>query len=202
MKRKSDLRVFNCKNKCTLIAGIDEVGRGALVGRVVTAAVIFSPIKTIEGLSDSKKLSERQRILLYDKIIKNSLAWSIGYAEPKEIDKINIFYATMLAMKRAINNLSIVPNYIVVDGNSYPKISIPIEAIVKGDNIIGEISAASIIAKVTRDREMIILDSLYPNYGFAQHKGYPTKNHIKNLKKYGVTPYHRLSFKPVFKAIT
>ncbi|MXP51183.1 ribonuclease HII [Pantoea sp. SoEX] len=187
--------------KDKLIAGIDEVGRGALVGRVVASAVIFSSTKIINGLSDSKKLSEKKRTFLYKKIIQNSLAWSIGYSEAQEIDKINIFNATMLAMKRAVDNLSIIPDYILVDGNHCPNMSIPTRAIVKGDCKVSEISAASIIAKVTRDREMIMLDSLYPQYGFAQHKGYPTKMHIENLKKHGITPYHRLSFKPVYKAI-
>ncbi|PPI86631.1 ribonuclease HII [Candidatus Pantoea edessiphila] len=184
-----------------LIAGVDEVGRGALVGRVMASAVIFKPNEPIIGLCDSKKLSKKKRTVLYDKVIKESLSWSIGFAEAEEIDRMNIFHATMLAMERAVNNLSIVPDYVLVDGKHCPKISIPIKAIIKGDCLVDEISAASIIAKVTRDNEMIKLDSLYPQYGFAQHKGYPTSLHINNLKKYGTTPYHRHSFTPVFKTL-
>ncbi|PPI88008.1 ribonuclease HII [Candidatus Pantoea edessiphila] len=191
--------VDTCPNK--LIAGIDEVGRGALVGRVITAAVVFIPGQPIIGLSDSKKISANKRKTLYNKIIKQSLSWSIGYAEVKEIDKINIFQATMLAMTRAVDNLSIMPHCVLVDGNHCPNISIPTKAIIKGDYKVSEISAASIVAKVTRDLEMIHLDSLYPQYGFAQHKGYPTALHIINIKKYGITPYHRRSFKPVYDAI-
>ncbi|MBK4765300.1 MAG: ribonuclease HII [Pantoea sp. Brub] len=191
--------MFN--NTAKLIAGVDEVGRGSLIGRVVAAAVILDYSKPILGLSDSKKISEKKRLMLYNDILKKAKSWSIGYAESTEIDEINILNATMLAMTRAINNLSIVPNYVLIDGNKCPNIPIPSKSIVKGDSFIHEISAASIIAKVIRDRQMLELDSIYPMYGFAQHKGYPTVYHIKNLHKYGIIPYYRNSFNPVKKML-
>ncbi|PPI88683.1 ribonuclease HII [Candidatus Pantoea edessiphila] len=192
---------FNRYPDIKFIAGVDEVGRGALVGRIVTAAVILLPGSQIRGLSDSKKISVKKRTILYDEIIRQSLDLSIGYAEVEEIDRINVFHATMLAMRRAVDGLSITPNYVLVDGTHSPKMIYPTKTIIKGDCIISEISAASIIAKVTRDQEMINLDLLYPQYGFAQHKGYPTKVHINNLKKYGATPYHRRSFAPVLNTL-
>lgn len=183
--------------KYSLIAGVDEVGRGPLVGDVVTAAVILDPASPILGLTDSKKLSEKKREALFDKIIEHALCFSIGRASPAEIDELNILHATMLAMTRAVDGLRVSPDFVRVDGNRCPKWQYASEAIVKGDLLHGEISAASIIAKVTRDREMAILHEKYPQYGFAKHKGYPTKLHVEALQQHGPTPHHRFSFKPV-----
>ncbi len=180
-----------------LVCGVDEVGRGPLCGAVVTAAVILDPDQPIEGLNDSKMLSEKKREALFDEIKAKALCWSIGRAEVEEIDELNILRATMLAMTRAVEGLSIKPGMALIDGNRCPKLNCPAEAIIKGDGRIPEISAASIIAKVTRDREMSEMDKLYPGYGIAGHKGYPTKAHIEALKVLGVTPIHRRSFKPV-----
>lgn len=181
----------------SLIAGVDEVGRGPLVGAVVTAAVILDPAKPIVGLADSKKLSEKRRLALYDEIKEKALSWSLGRAEPEEIDQINILHATMLAMRRAVAGLAIMPDYVLIDGNRCPALPMPSQAVIKGDSLVAEISAASIIAKVTRDREMAELDLLFPQYGFAQHKGYPTALHMEKLTQYGATPHHRRSFAPV-----
>ena len=180
-----------------LIAGVDEVGRGPLVGAVVTAAVILDPTKPIIGLADSKKLSEKRRLALFDEIKQKALSWSVGRAEPEEIDRLNILHATMLAMQRAVAGLHLAPDFVLVDGNRCPALPMPSQAVVKGDSLVQEISAASIIAKVTRDREMAELDLLFPEYGFAQHKGYPTALHMEKLTQYGVTPQHRRSFAPV-----
>ncbi|MDP8170089.1 ribonuclease HII [Pasteurella skyensis] len=185
----------------TLIAGVDEVGRGPLVGAVVTAAVILDPHNPIAGLMDSKKLSEKRREALAEEIKQKALCWSLGRAEPEEIDKLNILNATMLAMQRAVKALTIQPNFVLVDGNRTPDFSIPSQAIIKGDNLVAEISAASILAKVVRDNEMKELDKLFPEYGFAKHKGYPTKLHFEKLAECGVTPFHRKSFAPVAKII-
>jgi len=182
------------------IAGVDEVGRGPLVGDVVTAAVILDPNNPIDGLTDSKKLSEKKLALLFDQINEKALAVSIGRSSPEEIDELNILHATMLAMQRAVQGLPIQPNFVFIDGNRCPDLQMPSEAIVKGDLRVAEISAASIIAKVTRDREMVELDTRYPQYGFAKHKGYPTKAHFEAIQEYGVTAEYRKSFKPV-KAI-
>lgn len=182
-----------------LIAGVDEVGRGPLVGPVVTAAVILDPNKRIEGLKDSKKLSEKKRVLLAEEIKQKALAWSLGRAEPEEIDELNILHATMLAMQRAVENLKISPHLVLVDGNRVPNLEIPAQAIVKGDSLVAEISAASILAKVARDQEMKELDQQYPQYAFAQHKGYPTKLHLEKLAEFGPLPQHRRSFAPVRK---
>ncbi|WP_252736883.1 ribonuclease HII [Psychrosphaera sp. B3R10] len=184
-----------------LIAGVDEVGRGPLVGDVVTAAVILDPSQPIDGLNDSKKLTEKKRALLAEEIKKKALAWSIGRADPSEIDELNILHATMLAMKRAVARLEIQPNFVFIDGNRCPDLPVPCEAVIKGDSLVAEISAASIIAKVTRDTEMVELDKIHPEFGFAKHKGYPTKLHFEMLAKYGPTPHHRQSFKPVRKAL-
>jgi ribonuclease HII len=183
------------------IAGVDEVGRGPLVGDVVTAAVILDPDHPIEGLADSKKLSEKKRNLLDALIRKHALGWAIGRASPEEIDELNILHATMLAMSRAVALLPMKPDFVFIDGNRCPELSMPSQAIVKGDTLVAEISAASIIAKVTRDNEMLALDREYPEYGFAKHKGYPTKQHFEMLEKHGITEYHRKSFKPVQNAI-
>lgn len=180
-----------------LVAGVDEVGRGPLCGPVVTAAVILDPTRPIVGLNDSKKLSEKKREQLFAEIKTKAVAWSIGRAEVAEIDKLNILQATLLAMKRAIELLSITPKLALIDGNRCPKLTIPCSAVIKGDATIPAIAAASILAKVTRDREMLELDKLYPEYGIACHKGYPTANHLAALKRLGPTPIHRYSFSPV-----
>ncbi|MDR7343143.1 ribonuclease HII [Pantoea alhagi] len=184
-----------------LIAGVDEVGRGPLVGAVVTAAVILDPARPIVGLADSKKLSEKRRLALYDEIRAHALAWSLGRAEPEEIDQLNILHATMLAMQRAVAGLAVTPDYVLIDGNRCPALPMPSTAVVKGDSLVAEISAASIIAKVTRDREMAELDAIFPQYGFAQHKGYPTAQHLAMLTEHGATPHHRRSFAPVRNAL-
>ncbi|MCF1957485.1 ribonuclease HII [Escherichia coli] len=187
--------------KANLIAGVDEVGRGPLVGAVVTAAVILDPANPIEGLTDSKKLTEKKRNALYDEIKEKALCWAIGRAEPEEIDELNILWATMKAMERAVAGLSITPDMVLIDGNRCPKLPMASQAVIKGDSLVQEISAASILAKVTRDREMEELDKLYPDYGFAKHKGYPTVFHMEKLALLGATPYHRKSFAPVKRAL-
>jgi len=184
-----------------LIAGVDEVGRGPLVGDVVTAAVILDPTKPIEGLTDSKKLSEKKLALLFDAITENALSISVGRCSPVEIDQLNILQATMVAMQRAVEGLSIQPEFVFIDGNRCPQLNMPSEAIVKGDLRVAEISAASIIAKVTRDREMVELDKKHTEYGFAKHKGYPTKAHFEAIEKHGVIEEYRKSFKPVKKVL-
>lgn len=184
-----------------LIAGVDEVGRGPLVGNVVTAAVILDPAKPISGLADSKKLSEKKREFLYDEIVEKALAWCVASATPAEIDELNILHATMLAMQRAVLGLSVKPEYVYVDGNRCPELPYPSEPVVKGDSKIKEISAASILAKVVRDREMKVLDERFPAYGFAKHKGYPTAAHFEALKKHGPLAEHRRSFRPVRELI-
>lgn len=184
-----------------VMAGVDEVGRGPLAGPVIAAAVILDPEQPIQGLMDSKKISERKRILLALEIQKKSMAWAVGRAEHDEIDSINILQASLLAMKRAIESLAIEPELVLVDGIHCPDISCNVDAIIKGDNKIPAISAASIIAKVARDSEMIALDSQYPGYGFSQHKGYPTRMHIAALKELGVSSIHRKSFAPVKKLL-
>ncbi|MBG3130518.1 ribonuclease HII [Proteus columbae] len=187
--------------KAKFIAGVDEVGRGPLVGAVVTAAVILDPANPIEGLADSKKLTEKKRNALYDEIKEKALCWAIGRAEPEEIDELNILWATMKAMERAVAGLSITPDMVLIDGNRCPKLPMSSQAVIKGDSLVQEISAASILAKVTRDREMEELDKLYPDYGFAKHKGYPTVFHMEKLALLGATPYHRKSFAPVKRAL-
>ncbi len=180
-----------------LIAGVDEVGRGPLAGPVFAAAVILDPDKPIEGLMDSKQLSEKKREQLSATIKQRALAWSIGRAEVEDIDSINILQASLLAMKRAVEGLAIRPEMVLVDGNKLPDLDCPAEAIVKGDSKVPVISAASIIAKVARDHEMLELDGQYPGYGLAKHKGYPTKLHLQALEELGVSPIHRTSYKPV-----
>lgn len=180
-----------------LIAGVDEVGRGPLVGDVVTAAVILDPARPIDGLNDSKKLSEKKREMLYGIIMERALAVAVGRCSPREIDELNILQATMVAMQRAVAGLVIQPEFVLVDGNRLPALTMPAQAVVKGDALVAEISAASIIAKVTRDREMLELDARYPQYGFAKHKGYPTQAHLEAIQQYGLLPEYRHSFKPV-----
>ena len=180
-----------------LIAGVDEVGRGPLCGAVITAAVILDPLRPIEGLNDSKKLTEARREKLYPLIQERALAWAIGRAEVHEIDQLNILHATMLAMQRAVAGLSTRPDRVLVDGNRCPVLPMPSEAVIQGDGRVAAISAASILAKVTRDREMHELELLYPGYGIAKHKGYPTREHLDALQTLGATPIHRRSFAPV-----
>jgi ribonuclease HII len=185
-----------------LICGVDEAGRGPLAGNVVAAAVILNPDKPIAGLNDSKKLSEKKREQLFELIIRDSLAYAIAEASVAEIDELNILQASLLAMKRAINTLNITPDKALIDGNKIPpQLSIAAEAIIGGDALIAEISAASILAKVTRDQQLIELDKLYPNYGFAKHKGYGTKLHLEAIAKHGViNGIHRTSFAPIKQA--
>ncbi len=181
------------------IVGIDEVGRGCLVGAVVAAAVILDPEKPIEGLADSKKLTEKKRNKLAIEIREKAFAWAVGRAEPTEIDEINILQASMLAMQRAYYGLGIEAGWAMVDGNCYPDLPIEGETVVKGDQKIAEISAASILAKVARDEEMKVLDALLPGYGIKKHKGYPTSAHLQQLDQQGVSLYYRHSFAPVRK---
>jgi ribonuclease HII len=180
-----------------LLAGIDEVGRGCLAGPVMAAAVILDPDRPISGLTDSKKLSPTRRLALAGIIKSSALCWSIGRVEASEIDRINIFHASLLAMERAFLSLSVTPDQVAVDGNRYPNIECPGEAIVKGDLLIPAISAASIIAKVARDHEIALLDDLYPDYEFAKHKGYPTLLHKQKIQLLGLMPFHRQSFAPI-----
>lgn len=180
-----------------IIAGVDEVGRGPLAGPVTTAAVILNPAKPIPGLADSKALSEKKRDALAPLIRERALAWAIGQASVEEIDALNILHATMLAMRRAVDGLSIEPELVQVDGNRCPDLVQPCDAIIKGDGKVEAISAASILAKVSRDQLMVELDVDYPGYGLAKHKGYPTKAHLAALDALGVTPIHRRSFGPV-----
>ncbi len=180
-----------------LIAGVDEVGRGPLAGAVLAAAVILDPENWIEGLADSKKLSEKRRNQLDLVIREKALCWSLGRAEVEEIDQINILQASLLAMKRAVEGLSRTPEHLKIDGNKRIDMNISMETIVQGDSKVAAISAASIIAKVARDKEMRELHLLHPEYGFASHKGYPTKAHREALIKFGAIEQHRKSFKPV-----
>lgn len=181
----------------TLMCGVDEVGRGPLVGAVVTAAVILDPQRPIIGLTDSKKLSEKKRQLLAAEIKEKALCWALGRAEPSEIDELNILHATMLAMQRAVSALAMQPEWVMIDGNRCPALAMPATAVVKGDALVPEISAASILAKVARDEEMAVLHQRYPQFGFAEHKGYPTAVHLAAIQQYGILAEHRRSFKPV-----
>ncbi len=180
-----------------IIAGVDEAGRGPLAGPVVAAAVILNPEKLLKGVADSKKLTEKKREALYDQIIESCLAYGIARAEVDEIDRLNILNASLLAMQRAIAQLTIRPEKVLVDGSVCPELSIEVEAIVKGDDKIPAISAASILAKVTRDREMLLLEKEFPGYGFAEHKGYGTEMHLAAIHRLGITPIHRKSFLPI-----
>lgn len=185
-----------------LIAGADEAGRGPLVGSVVAAAVILDPSRPIEGLNDSKKLTEKKREKLFIEIQEKAIAWAIAEATHEEIDKINILQASLLAMRRAVEALNIQPSHVRVDGNKVPQgLNMSCEAVVGGDALHEEISAASILAKVTRDRAMVELDQKYPQYGFAKHKGYPTKAHFEAIAMHGVITEHRRSYAPVKKAL-
>ncbi|EKC5522241.1 TPA: ribonuclease HII [Vibrio parahaemolyticus] len=200
-KAKVELPPFEYPQGYQLIAGVDEVGRGPLVGDVVTAAVILDPNNPIEGLNDSKKLSEKKRLALLPEIKEKALAWAVGRCSPEEIDELNILQATMVAMQRAIAGLKVQPDLALIDGNRCPELPMDSQAVVKGDLRVAEISAASIIAKVVRDQEMEDLDKQYPQFGFAKHKGYPTKAHFDAIEQHGVISEHRKSFKPVKKAL-
>lgn len=184
------------KSGINYIAGVDEVGRGPLVGPVVAAAVILPKGYKLEGLTDSKKLSEKKRNTFYDIIMKDAIAVGVGIKSNKIIDEVNIYEATKLAMKDAINNLSVKPEHVLIDAMPLA-LDIPTTSIIKGDALSESIAAASVIAKVTRDRMMYELDKEYPEYGFAKHKGYPTKEHIKNVKQYGLLDNYRFTFKPI-----
>ena len=180
-----------------VICGVDEAGRGPLAGPVFAAAVILDPAKPIAGLRDSKKLSPARRDELALIIQRDALAWSIAQCSAAEIDALNILQATMLAMRRAIEGLSVAPTLALIDGNRCPVTTIRTEAIVKGDDKVIEISAASILAKTARDALLLEMHARYPQYGFDQHKGYPTALHLARLREYGVTPEHRRSYAPV-----
>lgn len=184
-----------------LICGVDEAGRGPLAGPVSAAAVILDPAHPIDGLADSKKLSEKQRDRLAPLIREQALAWCVAYADPREIDALNILQATLLAMKRAVEGLSIRPQQVLVDGLYCPDTGISSQAIVKGDSKVAAISAASILAKTARDAVMLQMHVRYPQYGFDAHKGYPTAVHLAALRQHGVLDIHRLSFKPVREAL-
>lgn len=179
------------------LAGVDEVGRGPLAGDVVAAAVILDPSRPIEGLRDSKKLTAARREVLAEEIMGRALAWSVARATVAEIDQLNILQASLLAMHRAVQGLDPQPNFVLVDGNRLPRWDYASEPVVKGDDRVPAIAAASILAKVQRDGELVALEQQYPGYGFAAHKGYPTRAHLEALRRLGVTPAHRRSFAPV-----
>lgn len=181
------------------VAGVDEAGRGPLAGPVLAAAVILDPRKPIDGLMDSKQLSAKRREALYLKITESALDFAVGRAEVEEIDQINILQASLLAMRRAVDGLRISPNLVLIDGNRCPELSVPARALIKGDQLEACISAASIVAKVLRDREMIDYDVQYPSYGFAKHKGYGTRVHYEAIEQYGILPIHRRSFRLLAK---
>ena len=182
-----------------IVAGVDEAGRGPLAGPVFAAAVILSDDKEILGLNDSKKLSSKKREILADKIKRNCLAWSISQCSTEEIDKLNILNASLLAMKRSIEDLILIPDLVLIDGTYAPNLDLNYQTVVKGDESEKSIMAASILAKTARDNFMLKVDKRFPEYGFKNHKGYPTKKHLEALKSYGITVEHRKSFKPVKK---
>lgn len=184
-------------SKNVLTAGTDEAGRGPLAGSVVAAAVILDPNDQVMGLNDSKKLSEKKREALFEEIKSRALSWAIAEASVAEIDELNILHASMLAMRRAVEALEVTPGHVLVDGNRCPSLTLPATAVVGGDGLHECIGAASILAKVTRDRQMVAAHAQYPEYGFDRHKGYPTKAHRLALFEHGVTPLHRRSFAPV-----
>jgi ribonuclease HII len=198
---KKPEQIALCWDAPGLVAGVDEAGRGPLAGPVVAAAVILDELNPIEGLADSKVLSEAKRERLYDEIRAKALCCAIGEASVEEIDSINILQATMLAMRRAVEGLRLKPAKVLVDGNRLPVLRVPAEAIVKGDALVQCISAASILAKVHRDRLCLQLDALHPGYGFAGHKGYGTAEHLAALKAHGACAAHRRSFAPVREAL-
>lgn len=195
------LDLFASAGQPDLTAGVDEVGRGPLCGDVVAAAVILDPGQPIVGLNDSKKLTEKRREVLFDEIRDKALGFCIARASVEEIDQLNILHASMLAMQRAVEGLNPQPELVLVDGNRLPKWRYRAEAIVKGDSKVAAIAAASILAKVCRDREMQEMDKRFPGYGLAGHKGYPTKQHLQAIEELGVTPIHRQSYGPVRNAL-
>lgn len=197
MSSKNPLPPYVSPYSGELLAGVDEVGRGPLAGDVVAAAVILDPQNPIEGLADSKKLSEKKREALFDEIQAKAWSFAIARATVAEIDRLNILHASMLAMRRAVEQLSLQPEFVLVDGNRKPDWRYACDTVVKGDDRVAAIAAASILAKVTRDREMVELDRRYPGYGLAGHKGYPTKVHMESLERLGPSPIHRRSFGPV-----
>ncbi|QJD29508.1 ribonuclease HII [Methylococcus geothermalis] len=184
-----------------LVAGVDEVGRGCIAGPVVAAAVVFAPGQDIGGFDDSKRLSPALRLKLARRVRSESLAWAVGRAEVSEIDRLNILQATLLAMCRAVAALPVRPDWVKVDGNRYPPLDCPGEAVVGGDASVAQIAAASILAKVFRDQEMQVLDRLYPGYFLGVHKGYPTQLHVDRLSSLGASFCHRRSFAPVRDAM-
>jgi ribonuclease HII len=192
---KSSLPLFDHADE--LICGVDEAGRGPLAGAVFAAAVILDPAKPIEGLRDSKKLSEARRNTLAARIKAEAVAWSIAQCSEAEIDTLNILHASMLAMRRAVEGLHVMPTLALIDGNRCPVMRIRSEAIVKGDDLVPAISAASILAKTARDAALMLLHEQYPEYAFDQHKGYPTALHLERLRLHGVSPVHRKSYAPV-----
>lgn len=199
--REDLLGPFVCSYQGDLLAGVDEVGRGPLAGDVVAAAVILDPARPIDGLDDSKALSEKKREALFDEICQKARCWFVARASVAEIDEINIYHASLLAMTRAVDGLSTRPEHILVDGNKCPDWSYSSEAVIQGDGRVPAISAASILAKVVRDREMVELDRKYPGYGFASHKGYSVPAHFEALKQLGPCEIHRRSFAPVREAL-
>lgn len=184
-----------------LLAGVDEAGRGPLAGRVYAAAVILAPNTIEHRVRDSKRLSPARRDRLFDEIIESSIATAIAFAEVDEIAQHNILHATLRAMRRAVLSLAVVPDRVEVDGNRSPELPMPVSAIVGGDDMVPAISAASILAKVARDRHMLEIDQRYPEYGFAQHKGYPTAAHLAALGRHGPCPEHRMGFAPVAQCL-
>ena len=184
-----------------LVCGIDEAGRGPLAGPVVAAAVILDPARPIPGLNDSKKLSEKKRLVLAEMIRERAIAWAVAEASVEEIDRINILQASLLAMQRAVAGLVVRPISALVDGNRCPQLDIPAEPIIQGDGKIASIAAASILAKTVRDAGMRVLHAQYPQYGFDRHMGYPTAAHFKALEEHGASPVHRRSFGPVAKQL-
>ncbi|PSB92022.1 ribonuclease HII [Candidatus Pandoraea novymonadis] len=194
------LEISTTTNNTAFTCGVDEVGRGSLAGPVVTAAVILNPARLIKGLADSKKLSKKRREALFEEITQKTIDISIGEASVEEIDKLNIFHATLLAMQRAVAGLLFQPLLVLIDGNRCPELKMRAEAIVKGDNTVPVISAASIVAKVMRDRQLAFLHHQFPQYGFDKNSGYGTEQHLEALRLYGPTPHHRRSFSPVRKS--
>lgn len=202
VKKHSLPPILDWSNRGQFVAGVDEVGRGPLAGPVVAAAVILDPNNMIEGLMDSKKISEKRREVLAKEIKEKAFSWAISRVDVDEIDRINILQASLQAMTIAVNELKQQPDFVMIDGNRIPEsLNINAEAVIKGDDRVACISAASIIAKVARDHEMIEMEDIYPGYGLAKHKGYPTKVHIEALQKLGVTKIHRRTFGPVRKVL-
>ncbi len=196
-----NLDLFQCSYDGPLLAGVDEVGRGPLAGAVVAAAVILDPERPIDGLADSKKLTAKRREYLYEAIVEQAACWAVARATVAEIERLNILHASMLAMKRAVQSLAIQPEHVLVDGNRLPRWRYQSEAVVQGDDRVPAIAAASILAKVTRDREMARLNRRYPGYGFADHKGYGTAAHLEALARLGPCAIHRRAFAPVRQAL-